>query len=68
LPIRLILPVISCFLDPEFRNFNRLTLIPLGLARAMRERIAEGSSSNPRGRPRGIPIPSGACPILRPGH
>src|SRR5260370_20521198 len=33
-------PVISCFLDPEFRNFNRLTLIPLGLAHAMRAGVS----------------------------
>jgi len=36
--------------------------------RDARGRFAKGSSGNPRGRPRGIRNPSGACPILSPGR
>jgi hypothetical protein len=57
----LLSPVISCSLDPETRNFNRLLLIPFCHARG---RFARGSSGNPHGRPRGIPNPKRRGPDL----
>src|SRR5580704_11875676 len=66
LRIRPILPVISCFPDPESRNLNWLILIPHGIACTTHAGVSP-RPGDPRSRPRGIPNPSGACPILRPG-
>jgi hypothetical protein len=62
----------SCYLlfsGPESKDFNWLILIPLCLARATR------AGASPREAPAILaagraasPIPSGACPILRPGR
>jgi hypothetical protein len=46
LPIRLILPVISCFLDPESRNLNGLVLIHRRIARDARGEIAPAEAAS----------------------
>ena len=65
-------PLPSCyhlFPRPEVQESQQLDpdpLLPRG--RDARGRLAAGSSGNPRGRPRGMPIPGGACPTSSPGH
>jgi homoserine O-acetyltransferase len=59
-----ILPVVSCFREPESRNLSRLILILRRFARDAHGRFAKGSSGNPGGRPRGIPNPKRRVPDL----
>jgi hypothetical protein len=65
LPIRPILPVISCFPDLESRNFNRLVLIPRRVARAIYAGVSPWGAPATRGAvPRGIPNPRRRVPNL----
>jgi hypothetical protein len=53
----------------DSRNLNYLDLIPFRLARATRAGASrrKAPAIHAAGRP-AFPIPSGACPILRPGR
>ena len=66
------LPSLSCchlFLTPGIQQSQQLGPDPfLPRARDACGRFVKGSSGNPRGRPRGIPNPSGGCLTLLPGR
>jgi hypothetical protein len=69
LPIRLRLPVITCFLGLESKNLRHLDLIPSRLAGAMRTGGSprEAPAIRAGGRPV-FAIPGAACPISLPGR
>jgi len=64
LPIRLLLPVLTCFLDVELRNFNDLVLIPLCRPRAGASR-REAPATRGAGRA-AFPIPRRRARSRRP--
>jgi hypothetical protein len=66
MPIGLMRLFFSCFLNPEVRNLNRLTLIPLRIVRAGRAQARrQRELRRQRGSGRNIPDPRrGAWPIL----